>query len=370
MKTPFFTKDELILLQQEIDNGYVNVNKHPTADLYIYNYTNKTQYEPHWNDITIRCRGLILDGNGCLVAKGFDKFFTDDQLKNDGKEHLIPTDEPFKIYNKADGSLGVMYFIDSIPYIATRGSFVSDMACVANEWLRGKYKNISFNPKYTYLFEIIYPENRIIINYGDDRKLVLLAVIDNDTMKEYDIYSTEFDNIEEHGIERVEMFDGYSDWKKIMDTFQGDKSKEGFVVHFLKSNYRVKMKLDWYKDVARTMQHFTKKTVWRMLRDGKDVLDLIKTLDDEFYPNIRKYFDDLWDEHNEIIRQHILLYNEIIGHIKSTDSDFSNKNLAIISKDICKKKNSQFHLIMKIHKGHCVSEDVWKLIEPFGNENI
>ena len=39
------------LAQEMIAEGYVNVNKHPTADLFIYNYTNKTQFEWLWNPL-------------------------------------------------------------------------------------------------------------------------------------------------------------------------------------------------------------------------------------------------------------------------------------------------------------------------------
>ena len=38
-------------------------------------------------------------------------------------------------------------------------------------------------PGKTYLFEIIYPENRIVVDYGDYKGLVLIDVIDNETGK-------------------------------------------------------------------------------------------------------------------------------------------------------------------------------------------
>jgi len=194
-KKQFFTSNELAILKKDIEEGYISKKKHPTFDLWIYNYTNKTQYDWHWDGVTNKCRGLILDDNGCLVAKGFDKFFTYDQIINMGNEHTIPTDEHFDIYEKVDGSLGIMYFWDDVNYIATRGSFESDMAYEATKMIRDRYNHIVFYPEYTYMFEIIYPENRIVVDYGDVRKLVLLAVYDNNTGEEYDIYDEEFDYI-------------------------------------------------------------------------------------------------------------------------------------------------------------------------------
>ncbi|MDZ7880897.1 MAG: hypothetical protein U5L45_24690 [Saprospiraceae bacterium] len=59
----------LALLREMIENNYVNVNKHPTHDLFIYNYTAKTQYDRIWNEITLsftnetRVRQLVQEFN-------------------------------------------------------------------------------------------------------------------------------------------------------------------------------------------------------------------------------------------------------------------------------------------------------------------
>lgn len=367
IKTPFFTDEEWYMLQDEIANGYVGVNKHPEADIYIYNYTHKTQYDWHWNSITIRCRGLILDGDGCLVAKGFDKFFTDAQLKSAGDEHLIPTDEPFTISDKVDGSLGVMYFLNDVHYMATRGSFTSDMAVTANKWLRDMYSHIVFYPQYSYMFEIVYPENRIVVDYGKDRKLVLLAIMDNNTLEEMDIYDPEFDYIETQGLERTERFDGYADWTKILALYENDKSKEGFVVHFLNSNYRVKMKLDWYKDASYVLQNFTKKAVWRLVRDGKDVEDIISNIDDEFYPLIRGYYDELWVEHNSVLKRVTAVFT---AHIEWMDHvpDFTIKHFVV---ELKKYVTDPFTvgLVISLYKGNDTFISIWRSIEPIGSYN-
>jgi hypothetical protein len=48
-------------LEEMIASGYVKMTKHPEQPLYIYNYMAKAQYEYMWNEVTILCRGLILD---------------------------------------------------------------------------------------------------------------------------------------------------------------------------------------------------------------------------------------------------------------------------------------------------------------------
>ena len=92
------------LLDEMIAAKYISEKKHPDADLYIYNYTQKAQFERFWNETTMQCRGLILDGQRKIVARPFKKFF------NYGEhETLSIPDGPFKVYEKMDGSLGILY---------------------------------------------------------------------------------------------------------------------------------------------------------------------------------------------------------------------------------------------------------------------
>jgi len=362
-KTPFFTDEEFKELQVEIDGGWINVNKHPEFDLWIYNYSKSTQYAWRWNKYTSQCRGLILDANGCLVAKGFDKFFTDDQLISEGLEHTIPKGEPFDLYEKVDGSLGVMYFWEGVPYMSTRGSFISEMAIEANKWLRTKYQDIYFNPNYSYNFEIIYPENRIVVDYGDNRGLVLLAVMENDTRKERRIYGEEFDGIVEGGIKRVKIYNGYDDWKEIMEVFKDEKNFEGFVVHFLNSNFRVKMKIDWYKQISYVMQNFTKKTIWKMFRDGKDVEAVAADIDDEFYPMVKGFIEELQSEYNVLVYKYDDLHNKFVDFMNAKyPNGYTPKDFAIELKS--QSTTEDFGCIISIHQNKDISQWLWRRIEP------
>ena len=141
------------LLKQAIEKGWILVHRHPTQELYIHNYTAKVQYEGAWNEITLSCRGLILDAAYNVVARPFAKFF------NLGEQTQDIPDSTFEVYEKMDGSLGILYWIDEQPYIATRGSFTSIQAEKANELLHGKYSgNIPLLDK----TRVSFPLNRSI----------------------------------------------------------------------------------------------------------------------------------------------------------------------------------------------------------------
>lgn len=196
MRTPTNTTQ----LNQLIADNYINVNKHPTADLYIYNYTAKAQYDSVWNEWTLACRGLILDGDFKIVARPFQKFFNLGEHEN----QVIPN-ESFEVFEKMDGYLGILYWLDNKPHIATRGSFASEQALVATEMLHTQYADVIslLEKSKTYLFEIIYPENRIVLDYVNERKLVLLAIVDTEIGVEIPL-----ENI---GFEMINRYDGLND---------------------------------------------------------------------------------------------------------------------------------------------------------------
>lgn len=47
-------KLDLTVVQKYVDDKYISVQKHPNADLYIYNYTQKCQFDRNWDEITTR----------------------------------------------------------------------------------------------------------------------------------------------------------------------------------------------------------------------------------------------------------------------------------------------------------------------------
>ena len=98
-------------------------NDHPTLPISIYNYSRTCQYENKWDEITKMCRGLILDQEGNVIAKGFNKFFN----MEEHQPEEIPN-EPFEVFEKLDGSLGILFWYQGKWILATKGSFTSDQS--------------------------------------------------------------------------------------------------------------------------------------------------------------------------------------------------------------------------------------------------
>ena len=156
-------------------DGLLYSQTHPTLPLTIWNYTEKVQYEGLWDEITLSCRGLITDDRGNIIVRSMKKFFNYEEVV--GKDVIPSKGDYVYIQEKMDGSLGILFNYEGEWIMATRGSFTSDQAIKGLEILKSKYILDTFEPSVAYLCEIIYPENRIVVNYKKEKVVFLSAVI-------------------------------------------------------------------------------------------------------------------------------------------------------------------------------------------------
>jgi RNA ligase len=282
-----FTQAEL---DREESAGYVRIKEHPeNNEMWIANYTEKAAYEGHWNNVTLNCRGLIFNAFGDLLARPFPKFFNYGQTGCPD----IDLDEHVLVSDKMDGSLGILYRFDGPDWrIATRGSFTSDQAIRATEILRNKYPDFKPKSQWTYLFEIVYPENRIVCNYGDTEDLVYLGAVYN--LNGGTISPGMAENLGWTG-PVTEVF-SYTTMREALQA-PPRAGKEGFVVHFLDSDVRVKIKQEDYVQLHRIVTGLNARSVWQAMVDGT-VDELIEKVPDEFHEFVRGVEFDIATEVN------------------------------------------------------------------------
>lgn len=175
-------------LRDAVLSGDVVEKKHPYYRLSIYTYTNQCQYKGNWTNVTLNCRGLIVDETtGNIVARPYPKFFNYSQHGHGQPYAPDLPDEAFRIYEKLDGSLGIIFHYAGKWLAASKGSFMSEQAVWAQKQLDDGYwddainavaddKTRSLIPGFTYLCEIIYPANRIVVDYGDLEAMILTGV--------------------------------------------------------------------------------------------------------------------------------------------------------------------------------------------------
>lgn len=345
-------KFDLTLLQKYVDNDLLEKNDHPSLPLSIYNYTRKTQFENLWDLITLTSRGLVLDNTGTVIAKSFPKFFNYEEIINTESafKHTPIPNKPFNVYEKEDGSLGILFFYQGQWILTTRGSFTSDIGEYANKILQ-KYDYNKLNPFNTYLFEIVYPENRIVLNY-DFEELIMLGAYNNKTNKEINIYTK---NYQELGFRLAKHWDGINDFTTCKSLIADNK--EGFVIRFA-GGYRMKIKGEEYVRLHSLFSRMSYKVIWEYMSEGKDIYDVIQNVPDEM---------DFWikDVQNKLMDEYGAIQAEAWNLFLTLDKNMSKKEFA----NWCFGQKREIQSILfNIYDNTNYSQIIWKIIKPKNNK--
>lgn len=300
-------------LEKYYQDGLLFKQVHPVHDLTIWNYSPKVQYDRLWDEITLQCRGLVTNSEGEVIARPFKKFFNyEEYLEN--APHMIPN-ESFDVFDKMDGSLGILFNYKNEWILATRGSFTSDQAIKGKKILDNNYDTTELLPYNTYLFEIIYPENRIVIDYGKEM-LVLLGAFETKTGNEIPYESLAWYS-EMCGYPLVKKYNGVTDYSTLKSIVSNDA--EGFVIRF-KNGFRMKIKGDEYCRLHKILTNVSNRDIWEYLKYDKPLDDILDKVPDEFYNWVRETIKDFQDKQEEILGYVIEDFWEIDG--KLIDEEF------------------------------------------------
>lgn len=290
------------LLSDEVAGGWITAKQHPHYRLTIYTYSRRCQYGRRWNPATVNSRGLVVDDRTQeIVARPFPKFFNWEE-HDLGYDYAppLPLGEPFEIYEKMDGSLGIIFHYAGRWLAASKGSFQSEQALWAQDRLCGQWwdqeegalssATVGLLPGFTYLCEIIYPENRIVVDYGDIRNLTLLAIYGPDGQDKviHEGHAADWSPL-------GPVVKRYSPvaWDKLISGTASNvdprgnpvtgTDHEGFVLHFFKQDIRVKIKYGEYKRLHKVLTGVNARDVWKalacaLLRDTMEPKRLAQTL--------------------------------------------------------------------------------------------
>lgn len=294
-------KFDLARFEALVESGHVR--KVTKGDLVLFNYTDHTTYSKEWCEYTKAARGLILHKDtGEVVARPFPKFFNLGEMPETQLQNL--PNEPYRVFEKMDGSLGIIYYYNNKWNVATRGSFDSEQAVKGLELLK-KYDLEWFDPGCTYLVEIIYPDNKIVVNYGKDEKLVLLAIINKYDGHEFPIWV----ETNSTGMKAPEAF-SYSIEEAIELKSQLPKDQEGFVIRF-QSGLRVKIKGDEYLKIHKMISNMSPLSFWESMVDGVVNKEYLAQLPEEFKAEFEPMVARLEERYKEVMKDIIKDYVEL-----------------------------------------------------------
>lgn len=270
------------LYEEMLDKRYIREQNHPTLDLRIINYTESAQFDKLWNAVTSKCRGLIVNSANEVIARPFDKFMNYGENQAD----KILMDYSVEVTDKLDGSLGILWQYQGYWGIATRGSFISDQAVHATKLLHTKYESFHAIPGMTYMFEIIYPGNKIVLDYGERDELILLGY--RDTASDA-VYAAE--SLLDWHWGRTHTFS----YKTLREALEAPTrhNAEGFVVYFPELDYRIKIKQDDYIAMHKMVFGLTKRRCWRVLKEGGTLETLYRQAPDEWHSWVKQVWREI-----------------------------------------------------------------------------
>lgn len=330
-----------------VEEGYVSFQTHPTLPLRIFKYTQQAQFERVWNEVTTRCRGLVLDGQNNVINSVIGKFHNIEELKPEE----IPFDLPYEVTDKIDGSCILAFYYTGRLVVATLGSFASDQAIYAESMLKSKYAHIPFKhfrPGKTYIFELVIPQNRIVLDYGSEEKLVLITVRDNDTDEE---------TLPDIGFPTVEKVDMTLDQLKLEKLRPDFTNKEGFVIKF-SNGFRVKLKYEQYFALHKIMTGCTEHRVWEYLRENKSLTEFLSGTPDEFFNLVTSWQEGLTKKYQETLTKATEIFKTIYVP-DETRKEFAMKALQH------KPLSSILFKMLEIKPYETI---MWDLIEPKSTE--
>lgn len=352
------------ILNDYVERGLVEENRHKSLPLSIYNYSRDCQFEGNWDDVTLQCRGLIMDDQERIIGRGFNKFFNYEELTQPAP---WTSSDYVYVQEKMDGSLGLLFYYAGDWHLATKGSFHSDQAVRGMEIIRNKHFLPAFQKEYTYVVEIIYPENRIVVEYPDEKVTFLSVFLNrsfecwNDGGDDELHWTTSQAVLKMNGVKQSDLvkteqvFDGldHEFYKKLKA--RNLHNQEGYILRFFPSNFRCKIKFEDYVRLHKILTNFSNVDIWDALRANQDFGHILQNVPDEFDSWVKQVKTELTEKYSKTEAA----YRKIFETINTTEGSEDRK---VFAQSALKYKMSSILFAMKDGKDY--SETIWKSIKP------
>lgn len=350
-------KFDLQILENYLEKGLIEKNPHPYLPIDIWNYTRKCQYEGVWDDITLSMRGMIIDRDGNVIASAFKKFFNYEEVESSGQ--IPQVGDYVYVQEKLDGSLGILFNYDNNWHLATKGSFVSEQAKRGMKILESRYKLSYFQQEMVYLCEIIYPENRIVVDYKQKENIIFLGV----TSEGKELHWTtakavlKSSGISEKHIVKTEQHFAFGSSLYISLKNKNLENKEGFVLRFQPGNFRMKIKFEEYVRLHKLITSFSNIDIWEALHRGKDIEnEILDRVPDEFDNWVKSKIKEIRLQFSSIEKEALDLFQ--------TFSNQGNTSKAEYSKWVQTQRKTLHPILYNIFDGKDYNKIIWKMIRP------
>jgi len=296
---------------------FIRVDKSGGYTVINYVFQTGDTFPPVYGEeaaILRECRGIIFDtASGHILSRRFHKFFN---LGERPDTTEIDVSKPHHVLDKLDGSMvSPLRVGGGIRWISKMG--ITDVSMQVETFVVSHpeyehFAEICLTVGKTPIFEWMSRENRIVLDYGED-KLTLIAERDNVT-GHYTPRDIMCDLAEEYGLPLVETVStSLSSIGQFVEELSRKEGIEGVVITF-DDGHMIKVKTDWYVQLHRAKDQISRE---------RHLIALI--LDNKL--------DDLLPALPEDDRDRVLRFSSAISHDLSTFGTLVHETITRIRSD-------------------------------------
>jgi len=355
-----FKLEDFIKLSQEKKEIRHFVEKVNNQNLHIFHYMIATT-DLFKTEIERECRGVVFNDDGVCICRPFHKFFNIGE-----KEETLPENINWQsikyISSKIDGSLVTPVIIDDKIFWKTKKSFYSEIACKIQKawdnkerWIYkyNDYIQLAISNFSTPLFEYISPDNRIVIDYGQEEQLISIGSRSMDTGKYFlnkDICNFYYSNF---------LKEKQGAYKYFIENIKETPLIEGYVLYTEFGENIYKIKTQWYLDRHHLLSSLSYREIIKMIAEEK-IDDIISELRLKGFINQIKIIENIIDQYSQLRNHEYYIYHELYNNILSK---FYDEKIEVTRKEFALKisKTSYVGILFAMYDDR--QDQVEKLIQ-------
>jgi T4 RnlA family RNA ligase len=321
---PFILGKSEFVIKDCGDHYIVNYNVN-FEDTFPPLYQAMPDYEKELAIMRRECRGIAFDKKtGEVIRRPPHKFFNLNEREETQLGNLHQ-DETIRFYEKLDGSMISAYKVNGRLIFGTQMG-ETDIAAMAHNFVSqnlnyGEFAAFAIQYGWCPTFEFCSRKNRVVVDYPEDRLvLTVMRQMNSGAYMPYDIMCSLAKDFDVEVVQEFEVEVKRCPIKAMLYHLANNEQIEGVIVHFEKSDMRLKIKTDWYRALHGTVTgiKFEKDALAIVMSNTLD--DLKPFLTDDMCDKLQTYSDQV-NEGFEIYVDNLL--DEIVGDIDLPRKEFA-----------------------------------------------
>lgn len=313
------------------------------------------------NPIERECRGIkFCSKTGRILARPYHKFHNLNERAGYRTEEVDLSRSNYFLLDKLDGSMVHTCQSTLGIYLMTRMGLTevaeqADKFLVANQVRYGALLSTLGCEDYTWIFEYVGPNNRIVINYPEEN--LILTGIRHNINGTYVLYDEMETLCNAFKVPLVKSRYGGKKWPvdELEKRVKSDTEMEGVVIRF-DTGAMVKMKADIYVRKHRTKELVSsQKGIVQLIVDN-NIDDVLPQLDEEVQKKVVEYRD--------IVNERLSLEAACAKLVCDTSTHLSQKEFALKIKE--EEKPIRHSILFNVRKG----DNAWEAVRNLVRRNL